>query len=160
MNRTALHIAAAHARPITAWAFTIYRSAPRVRESWVHSGTGTGTNSPVIAGLLALASGAQAIRERGLTDGMLTVWCGVREVLVAMTTPVKPLDGVAAMLCDDCRDELSVFRRVEFKEHDLEEDNKADHLARWAWEAATFVDFPQRPTNRRWLPAFTRESVA
>lgn len=160
MQRITLSIAVAHARPITAWAYSIYRSAPRVRESWVHSGTGTGTNSPVVAGLLALAAGLQEARQRGLTNGRLTVWCGVREVLVAMTTPVKPLDGIAAMLCDDCRDELAAFRKFEFREHDIDEDNKADHLARWAWEAATFRDFPERPTHRRWLPAFTRELLA
>lgn len=160
MLRVSLSIAVAHARPITAWAFSIYTAAQRMQDQWLHSGTGTGTSSPVVGGFLALAAGLQEARKRGLVDGKLTVWLDVREVVLAVTTPAMPLDPIAASLCQDCRDELAAFRKWEVKEHDIVEDNKADHLARWAWEAATFRDFPERPTRRKWLPAFTREAVA
>lgn len=160
MHRTALHIAVAESDNRTAWAFVLRESAPKVRDRFVHSATGFGGWHWTVGGFLALAAGLQAIRERGKGDASLTVWCGVREVFLAMTTPVRPLGEVAAMLCDECREELANIRSCTFKEHVYADENPADRLARWTWESGTFVDFPDRPTGRRWLAPFTREVVA
>lgn len=149
-----LTFAAVNADGLSAWAFALRASDRIVKNRYLHAGSGTDTWHRVSAGFMALGSALRWLTDNGHAGATIVLHSSQPEVMLAITTPATPLTNKGRRLRDRCLELLAGFKWT--AKPIGEDDNKSDEIARLAWESATFNKFPNRPTRRRMLPAFTK----